>query len=301
MAPPKMHRDELDIGLELVHTLVESQFPEWADLDIEPVHPKGTDNALFRLGDDMVARLPRLARTSATLKKEVEWLPRLAPFLPLRVPLPLANGAPEGSYPFVWSIYTWLDGDQAIAEHIADQAQAANDLARFISALRSIDSASGPPPGEHNFFRGASLWDRDERTRACIASLDEAIDTDGAAVIWEDALAASHLPVENVWIHGDLDSRNVLAQGGRLVAVIDWGGLAVGDPACDAMVAWKMFSGESRTAFRSVLKVDDATWTRARGWAVSQAVIALDYYTAETNPTLVAEARRWLTEAINDL
>lgn len=293
-----MHPDELNIDLELVRKLVQKQFPEWAALRIEPVHPRGTDNALFRLGESMVARLPRRESTSATLQKELQWLPRLAPLLPLRIPVPLEIGIPTSEYPFEWSIYSWLDGEPATVERIADPAQAADDLAGFVSALHSIDPSGGPTPGEHNFLRGARLRSRDKRTRDCIASLGNTVD--GAMSIWEKAVAASEWPGEPVWIHGDLDSRNVLARDGRITAVIDWGGLAVGDPASDVMVAWKMLPAETRVRFRTALAVDDATWARARGWVVSQAVIALDYYSTNTNPTLVAEARRWLTAAIGD-
>lgn len=294
----KMHADELDIDAALAGRLVAAQFPQWADLPIEPVLPLGTDNALYRLGDDMVARLPRRERPSLSLEKEREWLPRLAPHLPLAVPIPLATGKPGDGYPHEWSIYTWLEGEPATGERLADLGQAATDLAELIAALQQVDPTGGPPPGAHNAYRGVHLAAREEATRAGIASLGDAIDTRAVTAAWDAALAAPEWRGAPVWIHGDLDSRNLLARNGRLSAVIDFGTLGVGDPATDVMVAWKLLDADSRDLFRSALSVDEATWARARGWALSQAMIALPYYTLETNPTLVREAERWLAEVL---
>jgi aminoglycoside phosphotransferase (APT) family kinase protein len=295
-----MHADQVDTDVELARRLVASQFPEWASLPVEVVTARGTDNALYRLGADKVVRLPTRPRTSLTLEKERRWLPRLAPFLPLAVPTPLAEGAPDEVYPFAWSVYGWLPGKAAAEEPIADLRQAAADLAGFIAALQRVDPAGGPPPGEHNFGRGEPLVNREEPMRAALESLREEPDVDAVAAIWGDALAAPNWSRPPVWIHGDLDSRNLLVENGRLSAVIDFGSLGVGDPACEVMAAWKLFTGESRDLFRDALAVDDATWVRARGWAVSQAVIALAYYTPETNPVLVREAQKWLEEVLAD-
>ena len=157
---------------------------------------------------------------------------------------------------------------------------------------------TGPGPGDHNFFRGEALAERDGAVRASIAALQGEIDVDASNAIWVTALRAPRWHAAPVWIHGDLDSRNLLALDGRLSAVIDWGSLGVGDPACDVMVAWKVLTAESRDVFRAALSVDDATWARGRGWALSQALGALAYYTPETNPVLVREARHWLTEVL---
>ncbi|HEX7311444.1 MAG TPA: aminoglycoside phosphotransferase family protein [Gaiellaceae bacterium] len=300
MTVPKMHSDELDIDASLVRRLVASQFPHWAKLPLERIEPTGTDNAIYRLGDDIVVRLPRVARTVATLEKERAWLPRLAPHLPLAVPIPLAEGKPAEGYPWVWSVYRWLEGADATVEPIADLGRAATDLARFITALQSIDATGGPPPGAHNFFRGEALVARDAAVRASIAALRSEIDVDAVTSAWEAALRTPEWQRPPVWIHGDLDARNVLVEDGRLSAVIDWGSLGVGDPACDVMVAWKLLSADTRGMFREALSVDDASWTRGRGWALSQALNALSYYTLATNAVLVREARRWLTEVLAD-
>ncbi len=293
-----MHHDEVDTDASLVRRLVEAQFPEWAELPVQPVPSGGTDNALYRLGERMVVRLPRHERTAGTLEQEHRWLPQLAPLLPLPVPVPLARGRPAAGYPWEWSIYEWLDGEPASAEPIADHVSLATDLAQFIAALQRIDAAGGPPPSTHNVFRGDALARWDERTRASIAVLGSTIDAAAATALWDAALRAPEWHRPPVWIHGDLDARNVLAARGRLSAVVDWGCLGVGDPACDVAVAWKMLSAHTRDVFRTVLSVDDATWVRSRGFALSQAVNALSYYTLETNAALYREAERWLAEAV---
>jgi aminoglycoside phosphotransferase (APT) family kinase protein len=300
MAGVKMHADEVLVDAALVRRLLAEQFPGWADLPIHPVTPWGTDNAVYRLGEVMVVRLPRTPRTSRTLEMERYWLPRLAPELPLAIPVPLADGIPAGSYPFAWSIYRWLTGESATAEQIMDVGQLATDLARFIAALQRIDPTGGPPPSEVNSFRGVPLSRRDAGTRSAIAALESELDTVAVTAAWDDALGAREWEHRPVWLHGDLDSRNLLAENGRLSAVIDFGTLSVGDPACDVMVAWKMLSSEARDTFRTALSVDEATWARSRGWAISQAVIALAYYTEQTNAVLVREAKRWIAEVLAD-
>jgi aminoglycoside phosphotransferase (APT) family kinase protein len=245
-------------------------------------------------------RLPRREKNTRQLDKERRWLPRLAPLLPLAIPVPLAIGKPDEGYPFEWSIYPWLEGETATVDRIADLGQAATDLARFVAALQRVDPTDGPSPGEHNSSRGVPLATRDESTRAAITSLRGTIDVGAVTAAWEAALRAPEWERPPVWIHGDLDSRNLLVEQGRLSAVIDFGCLGVGDPACDVMVAWKVLSADTRDLFRAELSVDGATWTRGRGWALSQALIALSYYTLETNAVLVREAHRWMAEVLAD-
>lgn len=293
-----MHADEVEIGPSLVRRLLEVQFPRWAHLPISPVEPRGTDNALYRLGGELVARLPLRERTVLTLEKELAWLPRIAPFLPLPVPAPLATGAPTEEYAWTWAVYSWLDGENATPDRLADARQTGLDLAAFIAALQRIVPTGGPGPGEHNFFRGEPLSNRDAGVRASLETLDDELDAAAVTALWEAALDAPEWDRPGVWIHGDLDARNLLADEGRLSAVVDWGSLGVGDPACDVMVAWKVLTPEGQEAFRAALTVDDATWERARGWALSQALGALSYYTLETNEVLVREARRWLAEVL---
>ncbi|HEX2184474.1 MAG TPA: aminoglycoside phosphotransferase family protein [Chloroflexota bacterium] len=299
MPAGKMHADEVGTDVALVGRLLAAQFPQWADLPIAPVPSAGTDNALYRLGDDMVARLPRIQAATGQVDKEQRWLPRLAPLLPLAIPVPLAQGAPGEGYPWRWSVYRWLEGETATLERIAEPRQAARDLARFIVALQRIDPAGGPLPGMHNSFRGVPLAVRDTQTRAAIASLDGMLDTGAVTAAWEAALRTPAWHGPPVWIHGDLQAGNLLAVKGRLSAVIDFGCLGVGDPACDLMVAWNLLPAETRGIFRAALAVDEATWARGRGWALLIGLLALPYY-QHSNPVLAAIARRAIGEVLAD-
>jgi aminoglycoside phosphotransferase (APT) family kinase protein len=294
-----MHADEVDTDVSLVTRMVAAQFPQWADLPIEPVPSAGTDNAIYRLGDDMAVRLPRVPQATAPLDKEREWLPKLAPLLPLAVPVPLAKGLPAEDYPWDWSVYRWLRGETAIIERITEQRQVATDLAQFLAALQRVDLTGGPSPGAHNFFRGVPLAMRDAPTRTAIASLNGAIDVAAVTAAWEAALCAPEWQRSPVWIHGDLSAGNLLVEQGRLSAVIDFGCLGIGDPACDLTIAWTLLTGEPRDTFRAALSVDDATWARGRGWALSWALIALPYY-LHTNPVIVRDARRTIAEVLAD-
>jgi aminoglycoside phosphotransferase (APT) family kinase protein len=220
----KMHPDEVNISIRLVRQLLAAQFPQWAGLPIEPVIPLGTDNAIYRLGTEMVVRLPRRERPSQTLEKERLWLPRLAPHLPFAIPIPRAHGTPAEGYPFPWSVYGWLKGGHATINSVTDLNQLATDLARFVTSLQRIDTTGGPSPGPHNFFRGAPLATRDEVPRAAIGSLGKTIDGDVVTAAWDAALRAPEWKGPPTWVHGDLDSRNLLVDRGRLCAVIDFGG-----------------------------------------------------------------------------
>jgi aminoglycoside phosphotransferase (APT) family kinase protein len=299
MTAGKMHVDEVDTDVSLVGRLLAAQFPQWADLPIEPVHSAGTDNAIYRLGDDMAVRLPRIHWATGQVDKEHQWLPRLAPHLPLAIPVPLARGVPAEGYPWHWSVYRWLEGETATIERIADPRQAATELAQFIAALQRIDPTGGPPPGPHNSGRGVPLAARDSHTRTAIEALQGILDAGAATAAWEAALQAPAWPGPPVWIHGDLQSGNLLAVQGRLTAVIDFGCLGVGDPACDLIVAWNLLSAGTRELFRAALSVDDATWARGRGWALSVGLIALPYYRS-TNPVLAANARHTIGELLAD-
>jgi aminoglycoside phosphotransferase (APT) family kinase protein len=299
MTAGKMHVDEVDTDASLVRRLLVAQFPQWADLAIEPVPSAGTDNALYRLGDDMAVRLPRIERATPQVDKEHEWLPRLAPHLPLAVPVPLARGFPGEGYPWHWSITPWLAGENVTIGRLADPCQAATDLGRFIATLQRLDPAGGPPPGVHNFGRGVPLAQRDRRTREALRALDGMLDTAAVTAAWDAALQAPAWQGPPVWIHGDVSAGNLLAIQGRLSAVIDFGGLGVGDPACDLMIAWTLFSGESRETFRAALAVDDATGARGRGWALSWALIFIPSY-VHTNPVGVSNAWRTIDAVLAD-
>jgi aminoglycoside phosphotransferase (APT) family kinase protein len=287
-----------DINVSLVTQLITRQFPQWAGLPISPVEYDGWDNTTFRLGDNMAVRLPSAAVYAQQVEKEQHWLPRLKPLLPLPIPVPLAMGVPAAGYPWNWSVYRWLEGEIASVERIDDLPQFATALAQFLNTLQRIDPAGGPPPGQHNFFRGAPLTVYDHETRQAIATLGDKIDAAAAIEVWEAALKG----VWNgspVWFHGDVSAGNLLVKRGQLSAVIDFGCSGVGDPACDLTIAWTLLSGESREAFRSGLPLDGATWARARGWALWKGLITLAEHN-KTNPLEAGKARRVINEVIDD-
>ena len=218
-----MHADEVPTDASLVRRMLAAQFPRWADLPIAPVQSAGTDNAIYRLGDDMAVRMPRIHATAAQVDKEHQWLPRLAPHLPLAIPLPLAKGMPAEGFPWRWSVCRWLAGENAASSASPIYARRQIDLARFVTALQRIDPAGGPPPGRHNFGRGAPLAMRDAATRNAIASLRGMLDIDALTTAWDAALEAPQWDGRPVWIHGDLLPGNLLVEGGLLSGVIDFG------------------------------------------------------------------------------
>lgn len=267
--------EPVDPTPELVHALVAAQFPGWADLPVRPVGKPGVDNATFRLGADKLVRLPRFPRWVGQVRREQRWLPVLAQHLPLPVPVPLGRGEPGAGYPFPWSVYAWLPGENATRAALADQDQAARDLAGFLGALWSIDATDGPPPEWSNGFRGVGVGDeRDSaivgwRIERRIAALTGLLDTDALRAVYASALAAPAWAKSPVWVHGDPAPGNLLVREGRLSAVIDFGTLAVGDPAVDLIGAWTLLDPRGRDLFREMLDIDDATWARGRAWALS--------------------------------
>lgn len=293
------HFNETRIDADLVSRLLRSQFPRWAHLPLEPVDSAGTDNAIYRLGERLAVRLPRVEWAVGQAEKEHRWLPKLAPHLPIAIPVPLALGSPDEEYPWHWSVYEWLEGENAGYGLLGDPREAAAALGRFVAALQRVDSAGGPPPGAHNSGRGVPLAMRDTPVREALAALRDTIDTITAAAIWEEALQAPVWTEPPVWLHGDLHPGNLLVGQGRLRAVIDFGTLGVGDPACDAMAAWTFLSSDTRADFRAALPIDDATWIRGRGWALSFGLIAYAYY-KHTNPVLAGISRRAIDEVLAD-
>jgi aminoglycoside phosphotransferase (APT) family kinase protein len=266
--------DKAEITAALVSRLVATQFPQWAGLPVRPVDRDGWDNATFRLGADMSVRLPSGDAYVEQIDKEHRWLPALAPRLPLPIPQPLARGVPGSGFPRPWSVYRWLDGVPAESALITAMPQFAADLAGFLATLYQVDPAGGPPPGSHNFHRGGPLTVYDGQTRTALAALAGEIDTRRAAQVWDAALAATWHG-RPVWFHGDVSPENLLVTEGRLSAVIDFGTSGVGDPACDAVIAWTFLAGESRRVYRERLPLDEAGWARGRGWAIWKAMIVL--------------------------
>jgi aminoglycoside phosphotransferase (APT) family kinase protein len=222
----------------------------------------------------MSVRLPSGPGYAEQVEKEQRWLPGFSGQLTLTIPVPLAVGVPGSGFPWPWSVSRWLPGEPVATARPADPVAFAADLAGFLTALYRIDTAGGPPPGEHSCFRGAPLTVYDAQARRALKALHGEIDTARAAQVWAEALAAVW-PGPPVWVHGDVADGNLLVDRGRLSAVIDFGCSAVGDPACDTVIAWTFLSGDSRRMFQSRLPVDRATWARGRGWALWKAMIVL--------------------------
>ena len=253
MSANRIHADQLDMDEFLVRRLLADQFPQWADLPVSAVPTSGTENAIYRLGDEMVVRLPYRPVRDDQIEKLDRWLPRLAPRLPLSIPEPLARGAPSKEYPAAWSIVRWLDGEEASLARLHDPVGAAKALAEFVRALMAIDATGGPAPGTHNFWRGVPLAARDEMTRRSIRESSGLVDTEAVTRAWERDLAAPVWDAPPTWLHGDLVPDNMLLNDGKLSAVIDWGGLGVGDPAIELLPAWicSVAQAAKRTAKRS--------------------------------------------------
>ncbi|MFC7813928.1 aminoglycoside phosphotransferase family protein [Streptomyces sp. NPDC057367] len=289
--------DRPSITTELVRHLVDSQFPQWAELPLERFEPAGSDHVIHRLGEDLAVRLPCHAGALGQASKDSEWLPRLAPHLPLAIPVPVAVGAPGFGYPWAWAVTRWLDGEAVTVRTLGDSCEAAVGLAGFLSALQRFAPGETASLGTRADLAGSPLAARDRATRAAIAELDGVFDAAAMTGLWDAALNAPDWDRPPVWFHGDFHTGNLLTAGGRLSAVIDFGGLGIGDPARDLTIAFTLMSAAPRAAFRAALGVDDATWTRGRGWALATGLNAFTNYAA-VSPRVAAQTTRQITQAL---
>ena len=283
---PRMHDEEVEIDEALVRHLVDTQFPALADRPLTVVEPWGTDNAIWRLGPDLVVRFPRIHWATAQVEREATWLPRLAPYLPVAVPKPVAIGAPGGGYPYRWALHRWLPGAAATMARMDDPVRFARRLAAVVRALQTVPT-DGAPVARN---RARPLEAYNDVALGSIAYASPLIDAGQARAVWEAALAAPAYRGPPVWVHGDIEG-NCLVDGGRLSGIVDWGAACAGDPAVDIQVVWSpLFTAESRRVFLDDLDVDDATLARSRGAAIYQACAALPYY-LDTYPLIVE--RSW--------
>ena len=294
----RLHEDEVHIDVGLVRELIRTQLPQLADLEVRLVAAPGTDNVVFRLGDELSVRLPRKPAAVSGLLIEREWLPRLAAHLPLAVPEPLAIGELSEIYPFPWLVCNWVSGVP-----LAPGRMNPDDglvLAEFVLTLQSLDTSGGPPiqPGR----RAGPVVAYDRTARAALSAAralqatgrvePDLFDEERAASVWAAAVRAPKWQGTDVWVHRDFMASNLVTLDGRLNGVLDFGGLAVGDPAGNAMAAFHVFSAaDNRSRFRAALDTDDATWARARGWALTQGLEALVYY-LDSHRGMVAMARQ---------
>lgn len=291
-----MHEDQVPTSVGLVRRLVAAQHPRWADLPVRPVAEAGTDHALYRLGDDLLVRLPIVEWAQAQADRDCRWLPVLERHLPLGLPVPVAVGEPGEGYPWRWSVVPWIDGHAAEPDRL-DLAAAAQDLARLVRALHAVPADGGP--AKTGTDRGASLRGLDGPIRALLRELDRELDAPAVARVWAEAVAAEEWAGDPVWIHGDLQPGNLIARDGRLVAVIDFGGLGVGDPAPDLAPAWNLLDADTRGTFLDAVGYDDATRARATGWVLAPALTGLGYY-RDSRPDLAEAGRRQIEAVLAD-
>ena len=281
-----MHVDEVEVDEVLVCRLLASQLPDLANRPLAAVEPWGTDNAIWRLGDDLVVRLPRIHWATEQVDRDARWLPHLAPHLPVAVPEPIAIGEPEHGYPYRWAVHRWLPGQGATLDRFDDPITFALDLAELIRSLQQVPT-DGAPAARN---RARPLQAYDESTREAIHRASHLVDAQAAVAAWDEALAAPPHDGPAVWVHGDLEG-NCLVCDGRLSGLVDWGSACAGDPAVDVQVVWSpLFTDESRRCFLTALDVDVATLARSRGAAINQACAALPYY-LDTYPLIVE--RSW--------
>ena len=281
------------LGVELVARLVAAQHPRWADLDVRPVPVQGNDNRTFRLGDELLVRLPSAAGYASQVAKEQRFLPVLADALPLPVPVPVAAGVPGEGYPFPWSVLRWLPGETVLAAPPTDRRALAADLAAFLAALQSVPTTGAPPAGEHSWYRGAHPSCYDADVQRCLPAIERVpgLDLRRLRRLWDDALATSwHGPP--VWFHGDVAAGNLMVRDGRLCAVLDFGCCGIGDPACDLAAAWTVLDPGGRDVLRAGVGADDGTWERGRAWALWKAALMVSDGTAEEAASAVTVLRR---------
>lgn len=290
-----LHVGELEIDAELARRLVAARLPELADLPITEVRSTGTVNALFRIGDDLCARLPRLPQWAADLEKEARLLPELALGMTLQIPEPVHLLPASREFPLPWAIFRWIGGRPYADDLIEDERRAADDLAQFVVELRAVDVPIDAPGAGRRPLR-----ELDVMTRAAIQQAGDRIDGEAAAAAWDLALRAPVWTGRPRWIHADLLRPNILVRDQQLTAVIDFGSAGVGDPAADIIPAWSVFGTAGRDRYRQRLDSGDGSWERARGVALHQAALIIPYY-AESNPEFAASAIRTVEQVVADV
>lgn len=293
-----MHDEPITISTARAKRLVDTQLPGWAGQPVRPLAATGTDNILFRLGADHLLRFPRRPSAAPLLARELTFLPRF-PGLPLEIPQPVARGAPGEGYPWEWAVYRWIEGDPAAPRTMPDPEKVARDLAAFLRAFHALPGLEGPIAGHANHHRGVPLDRLDDRVGSAIAALSDLFDPRALAAIWEDARAARPWGRAPAWLHGDLRGDNLLMRDGRLVAVIDFGLAARGDPAADLLPAWMLFDPPARDTFLDALGAKPDMIRRGRGWALHAGAVALAHYRHGLHP-LGRLAHRALAELLDD-
>lgn len=288
-----MHEHEIVVTREMARELVDGQFPEHAGCALTPVRSLGTVNVLYRLGVDLLLRFPRMLEW-ATVDKESEWIPYLAPHLPLQVPEPMALGQPTKQYPCVWGIFRWIPGELYLDVGVQDEADAACRMAAFVNALHAIPVLEQAPRAGRR-----PLKELDDCTREALTAATELPDHQRLERVWTECLQAEPWDGARSWIHADLLRTNLLVTHGRISAVLDFGSAGAGDPAHDLIPAWSLFGDTGRRVFRQQVRADADAWERARGYALHQAALIIPYY-RHTNPGFVSLAMQTVHEILQD-
>ncbi|MFF3552010.1 aminoglycoside phosphotransferase family protein [Streptomyces tsukubensis] len=297
-----LHDHEIPVDAPLVRSLLVAQCPQWAGLPLSPAGA-GTDNTVYRLGGELVVRLPRTVEHGDSVRKEQTWLPRLAPLLRgVRIPELVHAGVPEGACPAVWSVHRWIDGDTVGPDTVRDWPALGTDLAAFVRELHGTGLMGAERTGDLAGYRGGDLAPfapRVDKAFAALRAVDGgALDIDTLERLWRAGLALPGAGGPRGWLHGDLKPGNLLVRDGRLHAVIDFGGLSVGLPDAEHAAVWDL-PPQARQAYWDAADLSDATWSRARAWAIAVAVNGIPYY-LRTYPAFVAECRARLAAVLAD-
>jgi len=264
----------MELEINTIKKILSQQFPQYAHLDIRKVIKSGHDNRTFHLGNDFSLRFPSALEYSTQVQKEHSYCKRLQKSISIQITNPIELGKPSELYPYHFSINQWIDGESINSINIIDKNQLAKDCAKFLVELKRCDTQDSIQPGLHNFFRGGDLSVYHEET---INAIQQCRDFNHTQLfdIWNKGTISKHTE-DKVWIHGDFERDNILIRNGKLYAVIDFGNMAVGDPACDYVIAWTYFDKSSRAIFLENLHLDQATINRAKAWALWKALITLN-------------------------
>ncbi len=287
-----------EIVEELAQSLIASQFPAWSHLPLKKIDSAGTDNSMYRLGDEMAVRFPVSVSAAEQVAKEQSWLPKLSSFA-VAIPVIIGAGRPTNEFPLPWSVVNWIEGKDAASDVISDWLTMADDLGQFVRAFRGQNISGAPAAGKHNGFRGTALINLDQVARNAMNALEDIFDKACLLKIWEQALGVEPWAGSPVWIHGDIHAANIVVQNGSIAGIIDFGLMGVGDPACDLALAWSLLPTHARDVFRTAANVDEPTWQRGKGWGLYIGVIALSYY-RERNAILSGIAETAIQAVIED-
>lgn len=288
-----MPRAEVEPTGELVRSLLEQQWPLW-DGQAVSVLTNGWDNVLYRVGDSHLARMPRREMAVPLVVNEAKWLPTLANRLPLRIPVPVFNGAPGDGYPWPWNVVEWIDGESA-AQSEYDPMGAAQALGSFLRALHTPAPVDAP----ENEFRGGPISAKTDAVRERAELVSELAPADQILTVWERVSSVAAFEGSPRWIHGDLHPHNVIVKDGRLVAIIDFGDVTAGDPATDLAAIWMLAPGHITTFRETYGSREPSIWARARAWALH---LSLAYLTnSADNPTMSKIGRSTLRSVLADV